>query len=147
MGCLKNAPNYISEMKIVNIGLYVRLCLLKHAFNLFFASASRKKRCEKGNVWKKTLTNIEQPFYTFYSPCVVFFLSSTGFNQASLKWFGGAQRRCLSNCFPNCYCRLWEVQRIPKGNFTPVRQSLEETRAPRWQGQTIFFICVLIQQR
>lgn len=55
--CLKTALNYISEMKIENIGLYVRLCLLKHAFNLGFALASCKKRCKKGNVWKETLTN------------------------------------------------------------------------------------------
>lgn len=36
LGCLKTALNYTSEMKIVNIGFYVRLCLLKHAFNSAF---------------------------------------------------------------------------------------------------------------
>lgn len=34
LGRLKTALNYTFEMKIVNIGLYVRFCLLKHAFNM-----------------------------------------------------------------------------------------------------------------
>lgn len=34
LGHFKTALNYTFEIKIVNIGLYVRLCLLKHAFNM-----------------------------------------------------------------------------------------------------------------
>lgn len=135
LGCPKTALNYTSEMKIVNIGLYVRLCLLKYAFNLVLCflllhrvrKDVRKETSGKRH-WLIYSNHCMLPAIHFLAKaqwivtpattqplCRVLFFQTQALTK--LPWSGLEELRGGVCQLHSRYSRQWEVWRFPRGQF------------------------------